>query len=107
MLRKEQILDTAELIAKEAEEFQRRKRERLKNLGVTVGEPDHSNVDANGPAVEHRPAAPSASSEPVGVEPGDEKVVPGKAIHQKAGHENHHDDAGYVMVENEEDTVIY
>lgn len=106
MLRKEQILDTGELVAKEAEEFHRRKEERLRKLGVTLGEPDHASGDANSRDAEIQPAAPFTSSGSGG-DPPDGKAVAEKATHEKAGQENHHDDAGYVMVENEEDTVIY
>lgn len=107
MLRTEQILDTGELVAKEAEEFHRQKQERLKKLGVAKDDFDHSNGDANGRDAEHKPAAPSTSSGSVDEKPGDAKEVNEKAALEKANHENHHDDAGFVMVENEEDTVIY
>ena len=106
-MRRGQILDTTAVIGKEAEQFRRKKLERLKKLGVTVNEPDRPLEDINGHAAKPQLAA-STTSEAVADIPS-----PAKTLHEKlkperpGGHENHHDDAGYVMVENEEDTVIY
>jgi hypothetical protein len=93
-LRKDQIRTTKEVIEKETEQFGRQKEQRLRDLGVTVGEPE-PHKDANSRTVDDpqaSPSPPSSSKQPV---------------HDKASHhEKDHDDAD-VMVEAEEDTVIY
>ncbi|OIW33612.1 hypothetical protein CONLIGDRAFT_628522 [Coniochaeta ligniaria NRRL 30616] len=99
-MRKEQILDATELIAKEAQQFKHRKEQRLKELGVTVGEPEPSE-DANSRALDHPRPQSSLSTKSAPVISSHEKT------HEKAHHDKDHDDPGYVMVEAEEDTVIY
>jgi hypothetical protein len=96
-LRREQILETTEAIVKEADQFQRQRRERLKKLGVPVDEAAHPSED-----LDSRDAAPPPAANPSDSQPAEDNPSP-----KEPGHENHHDDAGYVMVENEEDTVIY
>lgn len=88
----DQIRDTEADIADEVQRFKRRKEARLKDLGVEfppessdmVGDPvdDRSN-DAQAGTIDHRPVAQPP----------------------KIGHEKDHDED--VMVEAEEDTVIY
>ncbi|KAH8909827.1 hypothetical protein BR93DRAFT_924833 [Coniochaeta sp. PMI_546] len=96
---KEQILDATELIDKEVEQFKRRKEKRLRELGVTVGEPEPSE-DTNSRAPDKsRPQSSSTKSA--------RPTSSHEKTHEKANHDKDHDDPGYVMVEAEEDTVIY
>jgi hypothetical protein len=66
------------------QQFKDKKEQRLSDLGVTVGEPDGPHEDTD----EKAAMLPRSSSS--------------KYIHEKD-----HDDAADVMVEAEEDTVIY
>lgn len=96
---KEQILDTTELIDKEVEQFKRRKEQRLRELGVTVGEPEPSEDTNNRAPDKSRPQSSSTKSA--------RPTSSHEKTHEKANHDKDHDDPGYVMVEAEEDTVIY
>ncbi|KAL1866826.1 hypothetical protein VTK73DRAFT_4475 [Phialemonium thermophilum] len=76
----EQIQTAKDNIEREKQDFARQKEQRLRHLGVTVGEPasceDTNNRDNDAPTC-------------------------------KTSHEKDHDETGDVMVEAEEDTVIY
>lgn len=99
--RKEQIRDTKELIEKELEDFKQRKAQRLRELGVKVGEPEPSE-DTNSRSLDRPRPQYSSTREEASHEKTHEKVT-----HERANHDKDHDDSGYVMVEAEEDTVIY
>ena len=94
LTRKEQILKTTDTIVKEKEQFRRQKGEKLKELGVKLDAPDTAE-DAHRRAPDHEPLSVTS------------KAIPDQASHEETNHEKDHDDAGYVMVEGEEDTVIY
>jgi hypothetical protein len=84
--------------------------QRLKELGVTVSEHEsHEDTNTGAPA-------PDESSSRMDVEPSHPEdadqeqspfIKPEEVERLPAGHEKDHEDAGYVMVEAAEDTVIY
>jgi hypothetical protein len=108
-VRKEQVRNAEELVAREKAEFNHQKVQRLKELGVTVSEPDpHEDTNTGAPPLD-RPSskAGDAQSPPkVGHERPSSKAGVERPT-SKAGPEKDHDEAGYDMVEAEEDTVIY
>jgi hypothetical protein len=102
--------DAEEQVAQEKADYARRRVQRLKELGVTVSEPDPlEDTNAGAPS-------PDETSSKMDVEPSGPKNVDEEqnlsskgeeAGQPPAGHDKDHDDAGYVMVEAAEDTVIY
>ncbi|KAI1500500.1 pinin/SDK/memA/ protein conserved region-domain-containing protein [Biscogniauxia marginata] len=96
---KDQIRDVEDIIAKEVLEFKQQKEQRLKALGVAVKAPPPEAKETVGRSddVEH----------PTNIPPPDPTNRAPSHTTGKAGHEKESDRADDVMIEEDEDTVIY
>lgn len=93
----EQIRDAENIVDREVSDFRRRKEQRLRALGVAIELPTPETKEPLRKTVDERPTdtwqSDSANHAP--------------SHTGKVGHEKESDDAGDVMVEEAEDTVIY
>lgn len=106
----EQKRNAEGLVAREKADFARQKVERLKELGVRVSEHEPSNATNKQARLESSPNVdpPSMAGGRSSVSvPKVDGAADVERRSSKAGHEKEHEDPGYVMVEAEEDTVIY
>ncbi|KAJ9131166.1 hypothetical protein NKR23_g11825 [Pleurostoma richardsiae] len=91
----DQIRDAEGIIDEEIQRFKRRKEQRLKELGAY--QPSNSDDMVGDPIEEGSNAAKSESTNP----------EPAPPLKQQHAHDRDHDENGDVIVEAEEDTVIY
>ncbi|RYP10107.1 hypothetical protein DL764_000898 [Monosporascus ibericus] len=92
----EQIREAENIVDREVSDFRRRKEQRLRALGVAIEPPTPETKEALRKTVDERPTD-TWQSDSANHAPSNAKV----------GHVKESDDAGDVMVEEAEDTVIY
>ncbi|ORY69505.1 pinin/SDK/memA/ protein conserved region-domain-containing protein [Pseudomassariella vexata] len=106
---KDQIRDAEKAVEKEAREFKQRKDEWMRALGVLVVESSDTQKPAPEPEAAHEETVGKSAEAPQTLTESTNPTSP--AAHttnsNKVGQEKESDETGDVMVEEEEDTVIY